>query len=333
MKPPRLGESKSGAFPAVNAEHPVRFRFQVTWTYVLTPVVQVQSSRTQRTTQSRRPAMVVAAQIPEATVPVATLMAATPAPAPAPAENLELVAAPAPAAPPKGKEAQWEMVIPKMARPFATRAPAPALAGPLANPAANPAAAAAPAPASPVAAAPAPASSGGNSAVPASFSLYTPESLTPRLMKMILAGLAVLAIAGMILLSRSKSGGGDSSAQSRGGGWTRKTTHLTGAADTRELVIYDGSSDVENYKIEFAWAPDAYGLGLISRGQDSANYYGVHLKLLQAGALSEEHFTVVKGVEGSHSRKVVTISPGTIPIRIEGNGPIFTLYIQGSPVD
>jgi hypothetical protein len=77
---------------------------------------------------------------------------------------------------------------------------------------------------------------------------------------------------------------------------------------------------------------------LIFRAKDSANYYAAKLRLMQAGAiptLSAEHFTVIKGVEGTHSRKVITLSRtiSEVLVRMDATGPAFTLFLQGSPAD
>ena len=44
---------------------------------------------------------------------------------------------------------------------------------------------------------------------------------------------------------------------------------------------------------------------------------------------------MVKGVEGTHSRKVITLgrTQGQVLVRMDANGPAFTLYLQGSPAD
>ena len=100
------------------------------------------------------------------------------------------------------------------------------------------------------------------------------------------------------------------SAPAAAGTWSRRTAYVVGAKDPREILIYSGSEDVKNYRIEFAWVPDARGVGWLFRGTDSANYYAANLRLIQGGAtpmLSAEHFAVVKGVEGTHARKVITL--------------------------
>jgi hypothetical protein len=131
---------------------------------------------------------------------------------------------------------------------------------------------------------------------------------------------------------------GSEAAPAAAGTWSRRTAYVVGAKDPREILVYSGSEDVKNYRIEFGWVPDARGVGWLFRGTDSANYYAAKLRLVQAGAtptLSAEHFAVVKGVEGAHSRKVITLGRtlGQVLVRMDANGPAFTLYLQGSPAD
>ena len=114
--------------------------------------------------------------------------------------------------------------------------------------------------------------------------------------------------------------------------------YVVGGKVPREILIYSGSEEVKNYRIEFSWVPDTNGVGWIFRGTDSANYYAANLRLIQAGSppsLSAEHFTVVKGVEGTHSRRVITLdrAQGQVQVRMDANGPAFTLYLQGNPAD
>ena len=128
------------------------------------------------------------------------------------------------------------------------------------------------------------------------------------------------------------------SAPAAAGTWSRRTAYLVGSNVPREILVYSGSEDVKNYRIEFAWVPDPRGVGLIFRASDSANYYAARLRLLQAGAtptLSAEHFAVVKGVEGAHSRKVITLgrTKSEVLVSMDATGPAFTLYLQGSPAD
>jgi hypothetical protein len=272
----------------------------------------------------RSSGVMVSTPIPVALVP-------TPPPAPQPLPQ-------APPPPAARSDAQWEMVIPKMARPAPQRSAAPTIAArippqeiklPETKPReTKPLETKPSADASPV----------SESAV----SFYTlQESFMPRRWKLlILAGVTVLAL-GLIAWVRPKSSqpGADASAiQPAAGAWSRRTAYLIGSKEPREIVVYDGSAGLEDYRLEFGWTPEPSGVGWIFRAQDSANYYAAKVALVQAGitpAVSVDHFTVVKGVEGPHSRKVITLTKavGSVLIRLDASGPTFTMYLDGSPVD
>lgn len=228
-----------------------------------------------------------------------------------------------------GLDAKWEMVIPKMARP----APAPRPRAIEKTPLEKTAQQAPPPPAPPATAAAA-------TAPEVSFYAGSESSFVPRRWKMLGLIAAVVVVGSVILLVRpsSQMASGSESAPTTAGTWSRRTAYLVGSQNPREILIYSGSEDVKNYRIEFAWVPDARGVGWLFRGTDSANYYAAKLRLMQSGAiptLSAEHFSVVKGVEGPHSRKVITLGRtlGQVLVRMDANGPAFTLYLQGSPAD
>ena len=173
-------------------------------------------------------------------------------------------------APEPRADAQWEMVIPKMARPTPQRASMPSITAraPETKPPEAPKTAENPA--------------------SADLSFYTlQESFLPRRWKlMAFAAVAVVAI-GLIIWVRptgSESNGNTSSAQPSAGAWSRRTAYLVGSREPREIVVYDGSNGLENYRIDFGWVPEANGVGWIFRAQDSANYYAAKIRLVRAPA-------------------------------------------------
>jgi len=218
-------------------------------------------------------------------------------------------------------EAKWEMVIPKMARPVTS----PSTRSQRALQAAGqlPASAAA-----------------AETPTDISFYVGSEASFVPRRWKVLSLCAAVVVVGCVIAWVRPGAGSasGSESAPAAAGTWSRRTAYLVGATNPREILVYSGSDDVKNYRVEFAWVPDPRGVGLIFRATDSANYYAAKLRLMQAGAiptLSAEHFTVVKGVEGTHSRKVITLgrTQREVLVRMEATGPAFTLFLQGIPAD
>jgi len=317
-------------------EHGATFRFPVTWAYLTGEPNPAQSiPATPVALKATEPAPVRTLEVMDLpplkdSPPMPPAVTAEPVPAPAPAEPLAVAAAAAaagavPALVPAQKptmprasapEAKWEMVIPKMARPFTARVPR-----------------ALPQPTQPV---PMPA----ETLTEISFYAGSEASFVPRRWKVLSISAAVVVVGCVIALVRpgSQSSSGSESAASAAGTWSRRTAYVAGSKDPREILVYSGSDGLKNYRIEFAWVPDVRGVGWIYRASDSANYYATKLRLIQAGSsptLSAEHFAVVKGVEGAHSRKVITLSrtKGEVLVRMDANGPSFTLFLQGSPTD
>lgn len=149
-------------------------------------------------------------------------------------------------------------------------------------------------------------------------------------------GLVAVAVIGVAVLVRPKTH--DESApqasMSFGGGWSRRAISPPG----RQVIAYDLSREESNYRLEFSWAPSAQPVGWVFRTRDSGNYYGAKLSLVFPGdssAVAVEHFSVFGGIETPHSRRVIALmrSAPAIRIRMDASGPVFTLYVQGSPVD
>jgi hypothetical protein len=287
------------------------FRFPVTWSYVSGAPNLAQPAPAQAIPKPVKPVAVRAESSP--TMEVATTRS-----------NQALKAA-GPA--PSGPDAKWEMVIPKMTRPVAAR-PQRSLERTTERAAPSP-----PAPPSPETA---------SAETPTEISFYagSEASFVPRRWKMLSLCAAVVVVGCVIAWVRptGKSATVTESSDIAAGTWSRRTAYLVGGTVPREILIYSGSEEVKNYRIEFAWVPDTRGVGWIFRGTDSANYYAAKVRLIQPGAtpsLSAEHFTVVKGVEGTHSRRVITLgqNPGQVLVRMDANGPAFTLYLQGNPAD
>jgi len=298
-------------------EYEATFRFPVTWSY-LTETPNQTHANPNRPNHSH---------LNQNQVAPATLPVIVPEKLPVQA-NVELSSDPAPAGlRGSGPEPKWEMVIPKMARPISS--------GTASRPAARP----------PREIEPAPQPSGAPAApvveTPTEISFYagSEASFLPRRWKVLSLSIAVVVVGGVIALVRP---GAESTvteaAPAAAGTWSRRTAYVVGSKDPREILVYSGSQDVKNYRIEFSWVPDSLGVGWIFRASDSANYYAAKLRLLQAGAtptLSAEHFAVVKGVESTHSRKVITLgrTDNLVLVRMDANGPAFTVSLQGSPAD
>jgi hypothetical protein len=148
-------------------------------------------------------------------------------------------------------------------------------------------------------------------------------------------GLVAVAVIGVAALVRPKTEESEPQASvSFSGGWSRRAISPPG----RQIIAYDLSRDESNYRMEFSWAPSAQPVGWVFRTRDSGNYYGAKLSLVRPednSAVAVEHFSVLGGVETPHARIVTALmrSEPAVRIRMDASGPVFTVYVQGSPVD
>jgi hypothetical protein len=211
------------------------------------------------------------------------------------------------------------MVIPKMVRPPTKPAPA-AIAAPAVPPPATP-----PPPPQPAEEAP---------IRPLTLFAET-EPEKARRVRLAKWGLVAVAVIGVAVLVRPKTEESEpQTSTSFAGGWSRRPISPPG----RQIIAYDLSRDESNYRMEFSWTPGPQPVGWVFRTRDSGNYYGAKLSLVTPGdssAVAVEHFSVLGGIETPHARKVTALmrSEPAVRIRMDASGPVFTLYVQGSPVD
>ncbi len=280
------------------------FRFPVTWSYI-------SSAPAPKTVSKASPLPLLA---PEPVSPKMEPPAAVPVLVPV----KKPVEPPAPKAD-AGTEAKWEMVIPKMARPVTARPRALQAAAPVSVKEEQPA------------------KTDPQSPTEISFYADSEASFVPQRWKVwgLVAAVVVVGFAIVWVRPGSQTASRNDTAPAAAGTWNRRTTFVVGAKDPRDLVVYSGSDGLKNYRMEFSWTPDPRGVGWIFRATDSANYYASKIRLLQAGTLSLEHFAVARGLEGTHSRKVITLgrTNDQVSVRMDATGPAFTLYLQGSPAD
>lgn len=271
------------------------FRFPVTWTYLDNTVPDAAPVLPIKPSSALTPAPAV----------MTLVSTASAAPAPVLADARPTAAA------------QWEMVIPKMTRP-----PAKPVVDRVPSPPPRPAIAALPGTATDIASV---------EYVPPSLLQFIPEeTLFRRYWRQIAVGaVAILALA-WLLWGNSRSDASRRNIPT----WSHRYTSPPG----RLLSLYEPSRGEADYSTEFAWAPDAKGAGLVLRVRDENNYYATRLTLQQPAPhleLAEEHFSVLGGVEGTHSRKVISLGNLTAPVQIQMDaiGSAFTLSVQGHPVD
>lgn len=271
-------QNQFGSTLGATIERPAILRFRVTWAYLAAAPRKVEKNVT---VQAPAPAQVLTPPKPAVAAPVS----------------------------PSSSKVQWEMVVPKMARPAARPAPA-RIAPPAPKPAEE-------APVRPL----------------TLFAEAEPEKA--RRVRLAKWGLVAVAAIGVAVLVRPKAEETvEPASVSFGGGWSRRAVSPQG----RQIVAYDLSRDESNYRMEFSWTPSAQPAGWVFRTRDSGNYYGAKLSRVIPGdnsAVAAEHFSVLGGIETPHSRKVIALmrSEPAVRIRMDASGPVFTLYVQGSPVD
>jgi hypothetical protein len=303
----RLVEPGQGNSEALSIEHPVPFRFTVTWTSLF------EAFETPKTT----PALV--APINDHVRP---LLAAH---SEAPPDQASMLGA---KKPPPSPGVQWEMVVPKMVR----STPKPVRASETASPRSG--------------AVLQPSTEPAQQAIP-NFCSATPSlswrvRQAPLAIKLLLAGTALTALAVPVWrhYSSAKPAAAEIQTTPRAGGWARQpvTKVDAGFNRARELVVYRPSLKASDCQFEFDWKPDTSGVGWLFRATDTANYYAMRIKVLKPGpspTLSIEHFTVYHGTEGAHSEKVLVLSRNdpVLRVRTELAGPSFTLYIGGTAAE
>lgn len=120
--------------------------------------------------------------------------------------------------------------------------------------------------------------------------------------------------------------------------WIREPSAPAGAKEARQLVLYRPSLGATDGRMEFTWKVSDRALAWIFRAKDTDNYYAMAIKALRPGpspALSVEHFTVYQGIESPHSSKVLILSENNpvLDIRMDVSGATFKLYLEGNAAD
>lgn len=289
-------QNQFGSTVSATIEHPVTFRFRVTWAYLAATPRKVEKN------------LAVRAPAPVRLTPPQDAVPA-----------LVSASAVAPSAASHASKVQWEMVVPKMVRPAAKPAP-PAIAAPVVQPLVAVPLQSKPAEEAPIR--------------PLTLFAET-EPEKARRMRLAKWGLVAVAVISIAMWVRPKTEESEAQASvSFSGGWSRRAISPPG----RQIIAYDLSRDESNYRMEFSWTPSAQPVGWVFRTRDSGNYYGAKLGLVQPGdnsAVAVEHFSVLGGLETPHARKVTVLMKNetAVRIRMDASGPLFTLYLQGSPVD
>jgi hypothetical protein len=125
---------------------------------------------------------------------------------------------------------------------------------------------------------------------------------------------------------------------SRAASWIREPSAPAGAKEARQLILYRPSLGATDGRIEFTWKVSDRALAWTFRVKDTDNYYAMAIKALRPGpspALSVEHFTVYQGIESPHASKVFILSENNpaLQIRMDVSGATFKLYLEGNAAD
>jgi hypothetical protein len=120
--------------------------------------------------------------------------------------------------------------------------------------------------------------------------------------------------------------------------WIREPSAPTGAKEPRQLVLYRPSFGATDGRLEFTWKVSDRALAWTFRAKDTDNYYAMTIKALRPGpspAVSVEHFTVYQGIESPHSSKVFILTENNpaLQIRMDVSGATFKLYLEGNAAD
>jgi hypothetical protein len=167
-------------------------------------------------------------------------------------------------------------------------------------------------------------------------------SFLTRIPMAVKIGVAILllAVAGYFVFGKSESA--SSSGVNRAvavgeQGWsTEWASDAAGSRRGRQLTIYRPSVGMTDYQLQFVGQIESKALGWVFRQADTKNYYGMKIENIRPGAMAISHFAVVDGRQSSDTQKPVGIDarPGAAyHVKLEVNGPRFTTYIAGEPVD
>jgi hypothetical protein len=120
-------------------------------------------------------------------------------------------------------------------------------------------------------------------------------------------------------------------------GWTTEwASDIGGSKRARQLTMYRPSAGMSDYQLQFVGQIETKALGWIFRAFDTKNYYVMKIETFKPGVMALTHFAVVEGRESSYSQKPLSIDarPGAAyRVKLEVNGPRFTVSIGGEPVD
>jgi hypothetical protein len=154
------------------------------------------------------------------------------------------------------------------------------------------------------------------------------------------AAIVLLIVAAYFIFGKSANtpagGGGQAVAVGEQGWSTEWASDAAGSRRGRQLTLYRPSVGMSDYQLQFVGQIESKALGWVFREIDTKNYYGMKIENTRPGAMAISHFAVVEGRESSDTQKPIGIDarPGAAyRVKLAVEGPRFTLYIEGEPVD
>lgn len=121
-----------------------------------------------------------------------------------------------------------------------------------------------------------------------------------------------------------------------GQGWvTEWASDSAGSRRARQITLYRPSVQLSDYQMRFTGQIENKALGWVFRAADTNNYYGMKIEQ-QGGSVLYKRFAVVNGLESSATEKRLAIQARVdtaYSVRLEANGPHFSVYIQGEPIE
>jgi hypothetical protein len=228
--------------------------------------------------------------------------------------------------PESGSTVQWEMVIPKMARPSSKISAVPEPAPQLPRP-------------EPL---PTPHKGAPSSVLQIGTERHWVFRMRPGALsfagKLIIGGSLAAGVSIPIVLSYLPRNPPSVETATRSGSWMRELSTPAGANQPRQLVLYRPSLGATDCRLEFTWKVSDRALAWTFRAKDPDNYYAMAIKALRPGpspALSVEHFTVYQGIESPHSSKVLLLGDASsaLQVRMDVSGATFKLYLEGNAAD
>jgi hypothetical protein len=153
-------------------------------------------------------------------------------------------------------------------------------------------------------------------------------------------GIAILLVLAALYFAFGKSDkpAGDGRAVAVGEqGWsTEWASDTVGSRRARQITLYRPSAHMTDYQMQFTGQIESKALGWVFRLSDTRNYYAMKIETLRPGAMAITHFAVVDGRESSYAQRPLTVDarPGAAyRVKLDVNGPRFTVSIAGEPVD